>query len=306
MILILAFFRAGHLRGDQVRESKGQKENRGLRDRSGRLGLGGKVLRPHTTSAGSSAVANICEILVSGRPRNESVNQRIFSDFSGLCSRALHPVLRKEVPKFMSLGGTISAKIRGCDEQRKVGDEMSWQGKSVFLLGCLVAMGALAAGSFAQQSTQSTQQAATDAPVTVVVIKGLSGVKDNTKGTLIIGDGSMHFAHEALKSDVATHSIEDVVTGDDSQRMIRGTLGTLSWFAPYGASRFLSLFRTKLDTVTIKYRDADGGLHGAIFTMPVGQAEVIKKDLLAQGARTTVTEADTKAAATATDAKEKQ
>ena len=79
------------------------------------------------------------------------------------------------------------------------------------------------------------------------------------------------------------------ITGDDSQRVIRGTLGTLSWFVPYGGGRFLSLFRTKLDTVTIKYRDSDGGLHGAIFTMPVGQAEVIKKDLLAQGARTTVT-----------------
>ena len=132
--------------------------------------------------------------------------------------------------------------------------------------------------------------------VKVVVIKGLPGVKDNTKGTLIIGEGSMHFAHEAVKSDLATHSIDDVVTGDDSQRVIRGTVGTLSWFAPYGAGRFLSLFRSKLDTVTIKYRDTDGGLHGAIFTMPVGQAEVIKKDLLAQGARTTVTEADTKAA----------
>ncbi len=179
---------------------------------------------------------------------------------------------------------------------------MSFPKRIVFLLGCLGAVGALAPGSFAQQSAV----APTDAPVKVVVIKGLSGVKDNTKGTLIVGDGSMHFAHDATVSDLAAHSIEDVVTGDDSQRVIRGTAGTLSWFAPYGAGRFLALFRTKLDTVTIKYRDADGGLHGDIFTMPVGQAEVIKKDLLAQGARTTVTEADTKSAATTPDAKEKQ
>ena len=40
--------------------------------------------------------------------------------------------------------------------------------------------------------------------------------------------------------------------------------------------------------------------------MPVGQAEVIKKDLLAQGARTTITEADTKSAAATPDVKEKQ
>ena len=172
----------------------------------------------------------------------------------------------------------------------------------MFLLRCLVAAAAVTGSSFAQQA----QTPAGDAPVKVVVVKGLSGVKDNTGGTLAIGDGSMHFAHEGIKSDLATRSIEDVVTGDDSQRVIRGTAGTLSWFAPYGAGRFLALFRTKLDTVTIKYRDADGGLHGAIFTMPVGQAAVIKKDLLAQGAQTTVPEGEAKSAATTPDSKEKQ
>jgi hypothetical protein len=201
-------------------------------------------------------------------------------------------------------GSTFSAKVRGYDEQGKVGGEMRLRRKSVFVATWLVVMGVLTlpASSKAQQSSVPV----TDAPVKVVVVKGLEGVKDNSKGTIIVGDGSMHITHGTTVSNLDTHSIEDVVTGDDSQRVIRGTAGTLSWFAPYGAGRFLALFRTKLDTVTIKYRDANGGLHGAIFTMPVGQAEVIKKDLLAQGARTTVTEADTKAAATAPDAKEKQ
>jgi hypothetical protein len=173
-----------------------------------------------------------------------------------------------------------------------------------------VALVLMSASSFAQQPPAKP---VTDAPVKVTVIKGLPSVKDNTQGSLIIGDGGLHFSHQAQMTDLSGHSIEDVVTGDDSQRVIRGTVGTLSWFAPYGAGRFLSLFRTKLDTVTIKYRDSDGGLHGAIFTMPVGQAEAIKKELLAQGARTTVTDADTKSAATpsaatsaTTEAKEKQ
>jgi hypothetical protein len=48
------------------------------------------------------------------------------------------------------------------------------------------------------------------------------------------------------------------------------------------------LFRKKVDTLTIQYRDADGGLHGAIFTMPRGKADQIKKELVAQGARTSV------------------
>jgi hypothetical protein len=50
----------------------------------------------------------------------------------------------------------------------------------------------------------------------------------------------------------------------------------------------LSLLRTKLDIITIQYRDPNGGLHGAIFTMPVGNAELIKEALLAQGAHTSI------------------
>jgi len=122
----------------------------------------------------------------------------------------------------------------------------------------------------------------------VVQVTGLTGVKNNTSGRLGLEGGSLHFVYEQTKVDVAANSVEDVITGNDSQRMIHGTLGTLTMFAPYESGRFLSLFRTKLDTLTIKYRDADGGLHGAIFTMTVGKADVLKKELLAQGAHTTV------------------
>jgi hypothetical protein len=137
----------------------------------------------------------------------------------------------------------------------------------------------------------------------VTQITGLSGVKNKTKGLLLVNGSNLNFTHEQLKVNVPVNSVEDVVTGNDSQRAIGGALGTLSMFAPYGGGRFLSLFRTKLDTLTIKYRDADGGLHGAIFTMPVGKAELLKKDLLAMGAHTTVpSEAD--AAPTAKEQKQ--
>ena len=47
-------------------------------------------------------------------------------------------------------------------------------------------------------------------------------------------------------------------------------------------------YETKIDTITIQYRDSNGGLHGAVFTMPVGKAELIKESLLAQGAHTSI------------------
>jgi hypothetical protein len=128
-----------------------------------------------------------------------------------------------------------------------------------------------------------------------VQLIGLADVKENTKGSLTIIVGTLRFIHAKGNADVPVASIEDVVTGRDSQRAIGGTLGTLTLLAPFGSGRVLSLFRTKLDTLTIQYRDADGGLHGVIFTMPVGKAEMIKQELLAKGAHTSIpAEADGK------------
>lgn len=146
------------------------------------------------------------------------------------------------------------------------------------------------------------------APIKVNQITGLTGVKNKTKGSITIENGNLRFAHDKTNVDLAATSMQDVVTGNDSQRLIHGTLGTLTMVAPYGSGRFLSLFRTKLETLTIKYRDEDGSLHGAIFTMPVGKAEALKKELVAHGAHTSVPiQEDTdKTSAKAPDAKEQK
>src|SRR6266481_3352808 len=123
--------------------------------------------------------------------------------------------------------------------------------------------------------------------VKAVQLTGLKGVKDNSKGTLSVEGGNLHFVHGKENSDVSATSIQDVVTGGDSRESVGKTVGLMGMAAPYGGGRVLSLFRTKIDTLTVEYRDADGGLHGAIFTMPVGTSEEIKKELVAQGAHTT-------------------
>jgi hypothetical protein len=143
-------------------------------------------------------------------------------------------------------------------------------------------------------------------PVKTVQLTGLAGVKDNAKGTLNVENGQLHFVHGKLSSDVSAASIQDVVTGADSQRAVGGTIGMMSMAAPYGGGRVLSLFRSKIDTLTVQYRDADGGLHGAIFTMPVGTAEAIKKELVAQGAHTTAPGESTPAATSGTSPNKEQ
>src|SRR6266403_2068255 len=122
-----------------------------------------------------------------------------------------------------------------------------------------------------------------------VQLIGLAGIKQDAKGMLSVADGNLQFVHAKKSSDVSVASIQDVVTGADTEKAVGKTIGMMSMAAPYGGGRFLSLFRKKIDTLTVQYRDTDGGLHGAIFTMPVGAADVIKKELLAQGARTAPT-----------------
>jgi len=74
-------------------------------------------------------------------------------------------------------------------------------------------------------------------PTTVVQLTGLVGVKDNAKGTLNVENGNLHFVHGKTSSDVRATSIEDVVTGSDSQRAVGKTVGMLSVAAPYGGGR---------------------------------------------------------------------
>jgi hypothetical protein len=124
-------------------------------------------------------------------------------------------------------------------------------------------------------------------PVKAVQVIGFPGVKDNAKGTLKVENGTLHFVHDKETSDISSNAIQDVVTGTDSQKAVGKTLGTLSMAAPYGGGRVVSLFRKKIDTLTVQYRDSEGALHGIIFTLRSGSAEGVKKELVAQGAHTT-------------------
>jgi hypothetical protein len=139
-----------------------------------------------------------------------------------------------------------------------------------------------------QSSSPATVVPQHQTPTKSTAVIGLDGVKAKTAGTLNVEDGKLCFVHSGNKSQISAAAMEDVVTGEDSQRVIRGTLGTLSMFAPYESGRALSLLRSKIDNLTIQYRANDGGLHGAVFTMPVGTAEPFKQELIAQGAHTTI------------------
>ena len=63
----------------------------------------------------------------------------------------------------------------------------------------------------------------TSVPVNAVQLTGLKGIKDNTKGTLSVENGNLHFVHGKENSDVSATSIQDVVTGADSRESVGKT-----------------------------------------------------------------------------------
>jgi hypothetical protein len=148
----------------------------------------------------------------------------------------------------------------------------------------LFAASLLSFPALAQQQPPSPKPA----PKRVKSVLGFQDIKKNENCDIDVGASSLRLKSSTATAEVQTSSIEDVLTGDDSARLIGGFVGTLTSFGPYGSGRFLSLFRKKLDTLTVQYRDTDGGLHGGILSMHPGEAIALKKLLVAAGAKTSV------------------
>src|SRR5260370_6514036 len=147
----------------------------------------------------------------------------------------------------------------------------------------VVSMGAssLAAPCLAQDANTGKGTSFADAKQVI----GLEGLKHNVKGTLVAENGSLVFTKGKKKVVVPAASIQEVMTGKDTERAIGGTVGTLTMFAAYGGGRVLSLFRSKIDTLSIHDLDPSGGMPGASFTLPQGNALSANNALLSQGAK---------------------
>ena len=115
---------------------------------------------------------------------------------------------------------------------------------------------------------------------------GFANARNNSTGTLYVQDDSLQFQQNgkpAAKVKIAL--VRDVLLGAESKQVggLPMTLGKTA--APFGGGRVVSLFsHKKYDTLSLEYVDADGGIHGAIFQLEKGKAEVVKNELIAQGA----------------------
>jgi hypothetical protein len=117
---------------------------------------------------------------------------------------------------------------------------------------------------------------------------GLESVRRNRVGKLTVQNGVMQFDAGKTDAKVPIASIDDLTIGSETTQS-GGKAGTVAktaaMAAPYDSGAALSiLLRTKVDILTVSYRDSDGGLHDAILALSKGQAEQQRAQLIASGA----------------------
>ena len=135
-------------------------------------------------------------------------------------------------------------------------------------------------------------QAAGTSPATPSVVQtdvklviGGETVKNHSMGTLSVVGNSLQFAAGKKKMEVEASSILDISTNEDSRQDVTGAAHLATMAIPYGGGRILSLFSHQVDVLTVEFKNANGGFHGAVFVLAQGQAAPFKKQLVAMGAK---------------------
>ncbi len=135
------------------------------------------------------------------------------------------------------------------------------------------------------QSTAPPVNPSAPSSIRATHLLGLENTKNNCNGTLSIQGDALQFQQGGKPgAEVKTTSIQAVFLGGESKQVggLPMKLGKAA--APYGGGRVVSLFaHKKYDTLTLEYVDSDGGVHGAIFQLSRGQAELVRDELVALG-----------------------
>jgi len=138
------------------------------------------------------------------------------------------------------------------------------------------------------QAAGTPQAAAGVVQTDVKLVIGGETIKNNSVGTLSVVGSSLQFATGKAKVEVEASSIQDISTNEDSRQDLTGAVHLATMAIPYGGGRALALFSHQVDVLTVEFKDANGGLHGAVFVLAQGQAAPFKKQLVAMGAKASV------------------
>lgn len=151
-------------------------------------------------------------------------------------------------------------------------------------LACLLLPICFGIGLTAQNHDVATP--ATSATMHVTHVLGFEGISKNASGNLSIQENTLRFQKaEGSSAQISVGSIQDISLGEEDKQVGGKTMAVGRAAAPFGGGRVVGLFsHKKYDTVTLEYLDLNGGVHGAIFQLNKGQGQVLKNELVAEGA----------------------
>jgi len=174
------------------------------------------------------------------------------------------------------------------DGRNQPGRSTHWRA-GVLAVAAAVLLVPAAIPVFGQQAAQPSSGEAAQAPAdknNATCIIGLEHIKHNARGKLTVEADALQFVTEKGTAKIPIASIEDLFAGKDDQQVFHGLGGTaIKAGVPYEGGRVLSLFSRETGTLTVQYRDSNGGLHGAIFVLAKGQGTVFKRQCVAKGAK---------------------
>jgi hypothetical protein len=113
---------------------------------------------------------------------------------------------------------------------------------------------------------------------------GFRNTKNNCKGILSIQNNELRFQQSGEPvAEVDIASIRHVFLGEESMQVGGVPMKIGKAAAPFGGGRVVSLFaHAKYDTLALEYVDSNGGVHGALFQLKKGQAELVRKEVVAR------------------------
>jgi hypothetical protein len=152
--------------------------------------------------------------------------------------------------------------------------------------GMRIVVALICCGLTAAAQNSTNEEASKPFSIRATHLLGFENAKSNCIGTLSVEDDSLQFRQTGKAGEhIKIASVRDIVLGEEN-RQVGGLPMTLGKAAvPYGGGRVVSLFaHKKYDILTLEYVESEGGIHGAIFQLVKGQADVVKHELTARGA----------------------
>ena len=148
----------------------------------------------------------------------------------------------------------------------------------------LTLIGVAAASS---NNTTTTPAAPPNPNPEAILVLGGDGVKHNAHGILGTGADGITFATKKKTTKIATTSLEKITVGANERETGGLPMTAAKMAIPYSGGRVVSLFaHEKYDTLTVEYRDENGGYHGMLFNLPKGQADILQTAVGQIAART--------------------